>query len=296
MYSKENERKLFADTTLIEFCGTPFRAREKFIMSNSIEDMLTERLGVKIRGQKGIEDTQWPFNIDRYSLSSFKEQIVNIENEIVGRQPRLGLKLIMDGALASMILTRFYEKAGFISSTDANRLIEHTQLWAENTDLAVLTLINPRASLIRDFGTEFLGPEVHEEILDNKRIFYEVFNSIARSVALNDWPDRPKIYLIDIPGDKFNHDLIFFKNANTVFNFLGLPTTEEWDHVLKNNPELRKKKHTVVSGYTMAGLTSGEIKANLRHWDWSMNPEKRRRVKNIASGILGTLGNNNQGV
>lgn len=274
----------------IELCGTPFSARFKFLVHNAIEDMITERRGKKTRGAEGFSESFWGSILsDRghASLEYFK-QVGRVRKLLGEVRPEIEILLLQDGAFSAMVMTEVMRKAMVLSNQDTEDHLRGLLPFVRMEDFIVLTLVRPRAALTREIYPADL--EGHDELMERRYIFFTVFNEAAEAVMKEFQTQLPKIEIIRVGGDNFQRDEIFFRNANLVFQFLGLPTIEEWSERLIQQSELagRGVKSGGVTS-TTAGLTVEELKDYLRRRDWSVDPEQRRRVSAMAFQIIGAL-------
>lgn len=287
MLPENRERKL-PNRTTIEFCGTPFAARHKFLVHNAIEDMVAERIGEKIGAYSGISSFSWPTTIDENTRDEYFEQMAWVQKIVSTTHPPSGIFLIRDGAFASMTLTEVSKRAGLLSSEEARSLTVGLLPYAKMEDLIILTLVRPRAALVRELYPKEL--EGHDELMRKKFIFFSVFNKVAEEVLAEHRDDLPRVEVIKPTGDDFQREEIFFNNANLTFKFLELPTIEEWTEILKEHPEKRAKNMTTIPGSTtLAGLGTDEIKEHLKRWDLSKDPVKRARSEEMTRQIIEIL-------
>ncbi len=285
---KEKER---VPSATIEICGTPFAARYKFLVHNAIEDMVSERIGEKIRGAEGFSEFTWPVTVNKKSdfIPEFHGQLVSVQKKL--GVDRLGSRLMImqDGAFTAMVMTEVMKRAMVISKKDAENHLRGLVPYAQMEDLIVLTLVRPRAAMTRELYPQEL--ENYTELMKRKFIFFSVYNEAAETILTKFSSELPKVELIKPVGDNFQCDEIFFSNANAVFQCLGLPTIEEWSKELVANPDIRGRnvKEENLTSSTTAGLTADELRKYLYEKDWSVNQEKRDRVTRISLELIKEL-------
>jgi hypothetical protein len=273
-------------TTTIEFCGTPFGARFKFFVHNAIEDMVSERMGKKIRGQEGISHFYWPLNVSEMTEERYLEQVDGVRKLLRRRHRSHNVSLVQDGVFAAMTLTEIFRRARIFSEEEAENHIRGLFPYAKMEDLILLTLVQPRAALTR----ELFFPD--ENSIKRKFIFFTVYNEAAERV-LNQYRDQlPPVEVIKPKGDRFPRDEVFFANANLALQFLGLPTIEEWSEILEADAQKKAEGRRVsgeAGGTTIAGLTTEEMRSYLAANDWSQSEWQKKRLNEIISRIIDIL-------
>lgn len=288
--SEEFKERSLQNRIVIELCGTPFGARHKLLIHNAIEDMLTDRLGRKIRGTAGIREIDgWPLRFE--SKRQVFEKLVRVQ-EVVGlRYPDSGILLVQDGCFAALIFVEMSKRAGVVSKEEADGLSRGLLPYARMEDFIILTLVNPRAALVRELYPKELSG--YDELMRQKFIFFSVFNQAARRILEEFGPELENVELLEIPGDDFQTIDVFFNNADLVFKFLGLPTIHEYSEKLSQNPELatevRSKTRVAGISTSLSGLTEEELKIAIEAGDWAHNPDKRKYVDNLAVQVIDIL-------
>lgn len=272
---------------VIELCGTPFAARNKFLVHNSIEDMITERIGVKVRGIQGITNFHWLTCHHEASRMEYFERVQQVQRLMSERFPSSGVLLVQDGAFSAMIATEVSRKAKILSDKEADNLLIDLLPYTQMNDLTILTLVTPRAALVRELYPEEL--EGHDGIMRKMFIFFSIFNDSAKELLERHKEKLAPVKVIRPSGDEFPAEQVFFENANSVFEFLNLPSIEEWTKHLENHPDLRCRKHGILGGVSVAGLTDSEIREHIKKWDWSQQPDKRARVDGTTFQIISIL-------
>ena len=285
----EYKRGVDRPATTIEFCGTPYKARYKFLIHNAIEDMVAERVDEEITGYEGISHFYWPTRIDETTEAGYFEQMDKVRKLLGGRRNFGKFFLIQDGAFAALILTEVMKRTGVFSESDADQHQTGLLPYVKMEDLIILTLVRPRAALTRELYPRDLAG--YDNLLRKMFIFYTVYNEAAEKVLCQLGNQLPPVKVIRPQGDDFLRDEIFFENANAALQFLKLPTIEEWSRVLEEEPERKVKGRALSSftGHTVAGLTVEEIRAYLEEKDWSQNKEKRDRGALIQHEIVRVL-------
>ena len=284
------ERTIKQVTTTIEFCGTPFASREKFFVDNAIEDMIAERVGEKIGSAQGVGDHGWPTTLDTYTKIDCLTKLDEIRSLYIKKRPHHNIFLIQDGIFSGLVMAEILRRNHVFSEEEAHLQSDNLLLYASMTDRVLLTLVNPRAAL-----TRFIFPqeiEGYDILRQAKFIFYSVFNQAARNVLAKYGSRFPSIEVLDVPGDEFRRDDIFFWNADMALGLLGLPSIKEWSKKLEKIPRQERIFPQAVVRSTMAGLTEEELKAKLIESDWSQNPGRKQRALNISRQVIGYIEKN----
>lgn len=164
----ENKERRLPERTVVEFCGTPFAARGKFLVHNAIEDMVSERVGQRIDALSGMMSFGWLSTIDKNSRLEFFEQIHRVQEMIVRSNfsEGEGIVLVEHGAFAAMVATEVSKKAGIISEEETHRFNTGLLPYVQMEDLIMITLVRPRAAMVRELYPEDL--EGHDEIMRRK--------------------------------------------------------------------------------------------------------------------------------
>lgn len=272
----------------IEFCGTPFAAREKFLTRNAIEDMVAERLNSQVEAKSGISDRNWPRTIGRDT----KEKFNNSYNRVLQIAQRISSgskdkpELVYDGPFALLMMTEMLRRAGILNQEEAGLCSQAMLGHAKREDLIIVTLVRPRACLVR----EIVLPTISTEARQSLYIFFELFNQCARNVAANYLELREKITILEYPIDQFLRDKIFMDNANLAFEILGLPSIQEWSKTLETKPkEERLPIWGGTFGRTTAGLTEAELLKYLQFWDWSVDSLRRAQLIDSTTAVIGVV-------
>lgn len=274
----EQKNGLSVDQATIEFCGTPFAARYKYLVHNAIEDMITERMGDKIRGVQGINDFNWSTTLDKNSRSNYFQNLQRVQELLSLRRNLQRISLIQDGAFAMMILTEIHRKSGILSQKEATDIKKGLLAYTSMEDFIILTLISPRAALKRLMYPQTL--EGYEIVRQHKFILFSMFNESAQRTVSEYREELPQIEVIKRAEDDLSYEELFFANADLVFRFLNLPTVDEWDEELKihQGKRLRNVAEANVAGVSLAGLSRDDIRDHLRRWDWSLDSSKKTQV------------------
>lgn len=269
--TREYEEYPTIEIPRIEFSGTPFPARDKFLIHNALEDMITERNRL-VRGFWGISEFFWSSLASDINITEYYETRIRVE-DVLSTSVKKDLPiLLLDGAFSMMVVTEIMRQKHMLSPRDEINFIKGMLPFAEKEDLIVLTIVKPRAALSR-----LIYPlkEGHDMVFEKYLQFFNIYNKAAEKVLLEFKSDLPPVEVIDVKGDNFSRDEVFFRTANTALSFLGLPTIEKWsEHLNKDKP---RRIVTPMFGRTLAGLTSEEISVELRRWDWSVKKLDRNQ-------------------
>ncbi|OGM08636.1 hypothetical protein A2159_03785 [Candidatus Woesebacteria bacterium RBG_13_34_9] len=273
--------------TVIEISGTPFPARAKLLVKNSIEDMIGERIGTKFYGHSGLRESFLPSTLNVNTKLEYFEGVSRVRELFSKWSTTNDLFLIQDGVFSAIVYTEFLRRSHLFSNKEAEEHKTGLLPFLKMEDLLVINIIKPRAALTREIYPKEL--DLDDNHFQRKFISYSVFNESIESVLENFADELPQVVKIEPPGDEFNAVDLFFANANTVFDYLDLPNIEDWDKHLEKHPELKEIKHSTLGARSSAGLTSEEIINSLIEWDWSKQPEKRARVENMGLHIIKIL-------
>lgn len=281
---RETRRGEPSSPPTIEITGTPFAARRKLILHNAIGDMLKDRLEIgDVRGYQGLDENFLPATINSVTAIEYFRQTRHISELLA--EWRFGRRawVVEDDAFAAMAYTHFLKRSQVFSPSEAENLTRGLLPLVQMENFIILTIVRPRAALIRELYPPQL--EGYEEIMRHKFIAFTVFNEAIETVIDKYKDELPPIQIFRYPEDDIDPADIVFRNADAVFEFLKLPSVDEWTDYLTKHPEARGKIKPMF-GFSLAGLTRDEIAKKIQERDWSKDPNKRARVNRLSETIV----------
>ena|SRR3989339_560545 len=222
----ENSEKIVCPKKIIEYCGTPFHSRHKFLIHNGIEDLITAITGKKTRGHQGITDYYHPHVITPQAEQNYYEETNQIRKMLTEARQSNSVYLIQDGALAGMTLTEILRRAGVLAAEEAMNHTLGLLPFAKMEDHIIVTLVSPRAALTR----ASFPPEIEGFSVDYRQqmfVYYTVYNEALKLTVANYSRQLPPVHILEFTTDEFEGQKIFDANAELTLQLLGLSKSRE---------------------------------------------------------------------